>query len=159
MCQCFNMLVVHGHGEQAPWYVPCASARCIRCREFAACVNVSLCWLCTAWTRHAPQYVPSASAACILCREFASCINVSIRDHHGPPECDELSNTVRGPSIAPPRDKLAKGALFRVRGAKSTQYFMLSWYFMMYKIMKEPLVARSWCFVSAAQATKDLSPQ
>ena len=32
---------------QASWYVPCAQAACIRCREFAACVSVSICWLCT----------------------------------------------------------------------------------------------------------------
>ena len=31
----------------------------------------------------------------------------------------------RGPAIAPPRDKPAKGALFVSGGAKSTQYFML----------------------------------
>ena len=31
---------------QAPWYMPCASAGCVGCREFATCVNVSLCWLC-----------------------------------------------------------------------------------------------------------------
>ena len=31
---------------QAPWYVPCALARCIGCCEFVACVNVSLSWLC-----------------------------------------------------------------------------------------------------------------
>ena len=32
--------------RHAPRYVPCASAACMLCREFAACVNVSICWLC-----------------------------------------------------------------------------------------------------------------
>ena len=32
--------------RQVPWYMPWASARWVGCREFAACVNVSLCWLC-----------------------------------------------------------------------------------------------------------------
>ena len=32
--------------RQAPWYVPCALAGCVGCREFAACANVSLCWPC-----------------------------------------------------------------------------------------------------------------
>ena len=36
-----------------------------------------------------------------------------------------LDNYSRGPAIAPPRDKPAKGALFVSGGAKSTQYFML----------------------------------
>ena len=29
--------------RQAPWYVPCASAACILCCEFAACESVSMC--------------------------------------------------------------------------------------------------------------------
>ena len=33
--------------RQAPWCVPCASAEGVGCHEFAACVNVSICWLCT----------------------------------------------------------------------------------------------------------------
>ena len=57
----------------------------------------------------------------------------------------------KGPAIAAPRDQLAKGALFVSGEAKSTQYFMI------YKIMQEPLVASSYCFVSAAHATKALS--
>ena len=32
--------------RQAPRYVPCASATCILCPEFAECAYVSLCWLC-----------------------------------------------------------------------------------------------------------------
>ena len=32
--------------RQAPWYVPCASAGWVGCREFVACVSVSLCWMC-----------------------------------------------------------------------------------------------------------------
>ena len=31
--------------RQAPWYVTCASAACILCREFVACAYVSICWL------------------------------------------------------------------------------------------------------------------
>ena len=31
--------------RQAPWYVPCASAACILCREFVTCAYVSMCWL------------------------------------------------------------------------------------------------------------------
>ena len=34
--------------RHAPQYVPLASAACILCREFLACVNVSICWLCAA---------------------------------------------------------------------------------------------------------------
>ena len=29
--------------REAPWYVPCASATCILCREFAICAYVSTC--------------------------------------------------------------------------------------------------------------------
>ena len=37
---------LHEHGtKQAPWYVPCALAACILCREFVACTYVLMCWL------------------------------------------------------------------------------------------------------------------
>ena len=29
--------------RQAPWYLPCGEAVCVVCREFAACVYISLC--------------------------------------------------------------------------------------------------------------------
>ena len=31
--------------RQAPWYVPCALAACILCREFVACTYLLMCWL------------------------------------------------------------------------------------------------------------------
>ena len=33
--------------RQEPWYLPCTLAMGARCHEFATCVNVSICWLCT----------------------------------------------------------------------------------------------------------------
>ena len=73
---------VWGWTRKAPWYVPCASAACVGCREFATFAYVSFCWLWTfeyaacarAWTRYMPNvYRICCGLCCMLQWLWAFC--------------------------------------------------------------------------------------
>ena len=79
MCQYFNMLAVHRHGQGKrlgtclvlqPGESGVVSLQHVLMFHYAGYAQ--------AWRRHVPQYVPSTSAAFILCCEFVACANVSI---------------------------------------------------------------------------------